>query len=339
MPHLLAMTDAAKSLSVSKPKNLDNYVKKIHTIQMKKFAVTLLLLVLLTGGYFTYLFLNSLQSLEERQTRLIKRFEDAKLDTKSVPQKAPVFSKSRGPLRHQSSSATAGVSLNPNGILDATNAMRTGYGAPPLKLNPALSAAAIERARHMFRDGYFDHEDPEGKSFDLPIKMTGYQILLSGENIALGNFPNSKALVKAWYNSPGHKKNLLFPGFSEIGIAAVEGKYQGTQTWISVQLFATPRASCTTPDLDMKSNIEVLRSNNLRRLEILEVYKESLEAPDITSQRFEELQEKFQAELERFQEGQGLLNEDVAKFNQQVAKYNECIETLSKSYQEFKPYG
>ena len=58
--------------------------------------------------------------------------------------------------------------------------------------------------------------------------------MTAGENIAKGqNTP--EYVMKAWMNSPGHRKNILNPRFEEMGVSRDEyGNNIWTQMFIAV---------------------------------------------------------------------------------------------------------
>jgi len=47
--------------------------------------------------------------------------------------------------------------------------------------------------------------------------------------------------VSAWMGSPGHKRNLLDPKFTQMGIGVAEGTYKGKDALFVVQMLATPK--------------------------------------------------------------------------------------------------
>jgi uncharacterized protein YkwD len=51
------------------------------------------------------------------------------------------------------------------GILGDLNDVRAAHGLRPLKLSPALTAAARQHTFEMLDDGYFKHESVNGKPF------------------------------------------------------------------------------------------------------------------------------------------------------------------------------
>ena len=76
----------------------------------------------------------------------------------------------------------------------------------------------------------FSHTRPNGNSGLSIISGNLYK----GENIAKGQ-RNCAAVMKAWYNSAGHKANMLKVNYTKVGIAGYE--YNGTIYW--VQLFSS----------------------------------------------------------------------------------------------------
>ena len=63
------------------------------------------------------------------------------------------------------------------------------------------------------------------------IKNFGISYRTAGENIAKGQ-QTPEAVVKAWMNSSGHRKNILNPSFTEIGVGYAEQGNYWTQMFI-----------------------------------------------------------------------------------------------------------
>ena len=73
--------------------------------------------------------------------------------------------------------------------------------------------------------GYFSHTSPTyGSPFDM-MKSFGISYRAAGENIAKGQ-TTPAAVVNAWWNSEGHRQNMLNASFTQIGVGYVaDGKY------------------------------------------------------------------------------------------------------------------
>lgn len=148
-----------------------------------------------------------------------------------------------------------GAVLTRAGVWQETNTQRVRAGAASLHLSEALNRAAEQKAQGMFARQYFSHVSPDGKDAGDFVKAAHYASLRVGENLAVGNFANDEALVQAWMESPGHRANILEPRYTEIGIAAVPGMFEGRQTWMAVQVFALPRSACRALDEKLAARI------------------------------------------------------------------------------------
>ncbi|HAL83115.1 MAG TPA: CAP domain-containing protein [Mucilaginibacter sp.] len=99
--------------------------------------------------------------------------------------------------------------------------------APPLVWNSQLEIAAIGHAQDMANNNYFSHTSLDGRTMGDRIRatgftFTGYRSFTIGENIAQG--PQSIAeVMQGWFKSTGHCKNLMNPGFREVGVAQYNG--------------------------------------------------------------------------------------------------------------------
>ena len=108
-----------------------------------------------------------------------------------------------------------------------------------LRLNPLLSAAALNHARDMARNDFFDHTGSDGSTPAQRLGRTTYAWRAVGENIASGQNTPADA-VEGWIKSPGHCANLMAPGFREMGLAyAVNRDSRQGIYW--VQVFAAAR--------------------------------------------------------------------------------------------------
>ncbi|TWR26946.1 CAP domain-containing protein [Mucilaginibacter achroorhodeus] len=95
--------------------------------------------------------------------------------------------------------------------------------APPLTWNDELEDAARGHAKDMARQNYFSHDSRDGRSMNTRIVQAGYEFkgwknFMTGENIAFGQ-QNIEEVQAGWFKSEGHCKNLMNPGFKEVGVA------------------------------------------------------------------------------------------------------------------------
>ena len=162
----------------------------------------------------------------------------------------------RGPSeRPQASKPT--VLLTKAGVINWTNIQRSENGGlPALAENSKLNSAAEVKLKDMFAKQYFEHISPSGAGPGDLVENAGYQYIMSGENLALGNFNGNKDLVLAWMNSPGHRANILNSRYQEIGVAVGMGVFEGRETWLAVQEFGKPSSSCPAVDTNLKTSIK-----------------------------------------------------------------------------------
>ena len=124
------------------------------------------------------------------------------------------------------------------------NNRRADHGMRALHLSPRLGLAARGHSADMAGRRYFSHDSRSGGSFVERIRSAGYlqqaRSWRVGENIAWGNgrFATPRSIMAAWMHSPGHRANILNPGFREVGVGVTNGA--------PVQAFARSGATYTT---------------------------------------------------------------------------------------------
>ena len=122
-----------------------------------------------------------------------------------------------------------GVRATSASTLCLINAARARHGLRRLRGNAKLAVAARRHAGDMVAHRYFSHDSLQGVDFFSRVQSAGYGArrfrLVVGENLAWGSgeLATPAQTVKAWMASPGHRANILRPGFREIGIGVVEG--------------------------------------------------------------------------------------------------------------------
>ncbi|WP_438432830.1 CAP domain-containing protein [Gorillibacterium sp. sgz500922] len=109
-------------------------------------------------------------------------------------------------------------------VATIVNQERAAAGLSPLTFDSALSKMAVDKAKDMIVNNYFDHTSPTyGSPFDM---MTAYGIPHSyaGENIAKGQ-RTPQEVMTAWMNSAGHKANILKTNYKKIGVGYYNGAW------------------------------------------------------------------------------------------------------------------
>lgn len=126
-------------------------------------------------------------------------------------------------------------------MLARVNAARNKAGLKPLRLDSTLAKSAQRHAEDMLARGYFAHRSPSGTTVRERARTAGYDWRAVGENIAFGQ-TSVDEVVTTWLDSPGHRKNILNPNFSELGVGLALGRGQdGKYQVLWVQNFGTPQ--------------------------------------------------------------------------------------------------
>ena len=116
-------------------------------------------------------------------------------------------------------------------VIDLTNEQRRKNGLSNLQPDTALSNVALEKSNDMQAKNYFSHTSPTyGSPFDM-MRDFGVSYNSAGENIAMGQ-PSPEEVVNAWMNSEGHRKNILSPNFTHIGVGHTSQGNYWTQMFI-----------------------------------------------------------------------------------------------------------
>ena len=156
-----------------------------------------------------------------------------------------------------------------------TNCIRSKKKLPLLQLNAPLQIASKKHSDEMARSHYFSHQSPSPANRTLKQRFANENIPLENvaiaENIAVdfvlaisevpyyiektpkGNlyinaktklpikaqsyYAFAKRLTDLWMASPGHRKNMVNPVFTQIGFGVCFGKYQGLDAIYVTQNF------------------------------------------------------------------------------------------------------
>nr|UWI49259.1 CAP domain-containing protein [Clostridioides difficile] len=133
---------------------------------------------------------------------------------------------------NNSDSTTGNFSAYQKEVVDLVNVERSKAGLNPLTLDADVSNVATKKSQDMIDNNYFAHNSPTyGSPFDM-LKKFGISYKTAGENIAMGQ-KTPKEVVNAWMNSEGHRKNILNPNYSKIGVGVAQ-KSGGSIYWTQI---------------------------------------------------------------------------------------------------------
>jgi uncharacterized protein YkwD len=136
-------------------------------------------------------------------------------------------------------------------LLQLTNEARRSEGLRPLKPHPVLALVAREHSAAMRDLGFFGHESTKPgckTAFDRFLKHFDRLPRELGENVCRRWKRPESALTEAnialsheeLVGSPGHRRNILHPGFTYVGIGIAVNEYG--DYWVT-EMFMTPPAS------------------------------------------------------------------------------------------------
>lgn len=223
------------------------------------------------------------------------------------------------PIPLQSDSQIKGAALTREGVIEQTNIQREKYGLPPLKENLKLDASAEAKAKDMFKNQYFSHISPSGVGVSDLAGNEGYDFIVIGENLALGDFASDSDLVQAWMNSEGHRENILNKDYRDIGVAVEMGEYQGRITWMAVQHFGEPLSACPQPDTSLKYQID----SNKTLIDKLQAEIENMQAELESEKNYQEVK-KYNSAVSRYNGLISQTKEMVSEYNAEVDTFNSC---------------
>jgi uncharacterized protein YkwD len=117
-------------------------------------------------------------------------------------------------------------------LVELTNQRRADAGVARLEADPGLERAARAHALDMLARDYMDHVGPDGRDVGDRVAILHRRFIGgTGENlaehrgIAVAQLaeqagPLAVKIVGGWMDSPGHRKNILEPAYTHLGLAA-----------------------------------------------------------------------------------------------------------------------
>jgi len=115
-------------------------------------------------------------------------------------------------------------------IFQLTNEARRKNRLPSLDWDNSLAVKAREKSDDMLKNEYFSHTSPDGKTlkdrFQEEKPASIRNISQIGENIYVGARldyatdikTQARLIVDGWMTSPGHRRNILDPQYTHLGV-------------------------------------------------------------------------------------------------------------------------
>ena len=110
-------------------------------------------------------------------------------------------------------------------VESSINSMRAQHGCGPLRLHLGLSRSAGEQARLLLADGELNHD--AGSPMPERLHRAAPSASLLGEDLAwgTGTAARPRSIVRAWMNSPMHRRIMLDCRFSQLGVGIAAGHF------------------------------------------------------------------------------------------------------------------
>ena len=211
-------------------------------------------------------------------------------------------------------------------IISETNLQRQENGGlPELKENAILDKVAAAKANDMFLNQYFEHVSPSGVGPGDLAQKYGYNYIVDGENLILGNFSSEKEVVQDWMNSPEHRANILNNRYIEMGAAIIKGTYKGETAWIGVQEFGLPLSACTQPNENLKNTINSVQAQLDSLSSAIDERKTEIDNANPRSSAYGQMIDDYNKLVAQYNLLAQQVKEAVATYNNQVNIFNNCV--------------
>ena len=109
-------------------------------------------------------------------------------------------------------------------VVVLTNARRAAAGVGPVTMHLGLVEAgkihADDQVGARCAQGYLTHTGTDGSRFWNRIDRAGWNVNGGGENLACGQV-TAEQVVQGWMDSAGHRRNLLDPNWTHIGVYVI----------------------------------------------------------------------------------------------------------------------
>jgi uncharacterized protein YkwD len=106
-------------------------------------------------------------------------------------------------------------------LFTLVNDERTSRGLLPLVWDSQIATVSRAHSTDMIERRYFSHTSPNGEGPSARLKENGVPFTVAAENVALAS--SSLVAHQMLMSSESHRKNILSPDFTRIGIGVVDG--------------------------------------------------------------------------------------------------------------------
>jgi uncharacterized protein YkwD len=146
-------------------------------------------------------------------------------------------------------------------VLLRINALRKANAVPALARDFELDSIAQAYAERLAGENFFAHVAPDGEDLKARMRRAGYRYTNAGENLGLAN--GALAAHFSIEHSPGHRKNLLDPGYTRAGVGSAKNSIGQT---LVVEVLANPAMARVDEDPAVEANQALAEARKSRGL-------------------------------------------------------------------------
>ncbi|GEL70907.1 CAP domain-containing protein [Myxococcus virescens] len=184
------------------------------------------------------------------------------------PEVAALFLVDQGePRKHAASEDTAEPTTLEDArraVYERINALRRAHALPELSPDAVLEQVAQDYSARMSKEGFFAHIAPDGSTLTKRLPA-GARYVRAGENLGLA--PGPLAAHFGIEHSPGHRRNVLDPGFRFMGVGVAFHTVNGRQEAVLTEVFTVaPPASPELADPRQEAYDALSRRRASRKL-------------------------------------------------------------------------
>ncbi len=166
--------------------------------------------------------------------------------------------------------ATPDIAALEREMFERLNRDRRSQGLGPLSYDARLADVARAHAADMRDHGFFAHESPTTGLLEDRMDRAGYLALEMRENLAQAE--NVQRAEDNLLDSPGHRKNIMAPSITHVGIGVVRGGGGDPRVLTITQVFARPVALDTPEQAAQKVVARMSEARRSKGLPPLEVH-------------------------------------------------------------------
>ena len=218
------------------------------------------------------------------------------------------------------------MNLTVQNIIWFTNYERVKNNLAPLVESSELDYSSQLKNQDMVTYQYFDHTRPATTvTFDHFFDVANYVFIKAGENLAEGDFSSTKQLMDDWMNSPEHRRNILDPTYTQIGVGVQYANFKGFWSTLVVQHFGEPRANCPSVDGTTASTMKGLQVQVDQLNTNIAAVQKSMAGTDQSTDAYDQLVNDYNNLANNYNQAIAEIQTLAQKYNAQVAAFNKCI--------------